>query len=68
MKPQSEKIYLVESRTYKYRHGVAYDSVYRTHGVYTSLEQAEEVARSYDTCMTTGYVKEVELNKEYENL
>lgn len=68
MKPQSKKVYLVESRTYKYRHGVAYDSVYRTRGIYTSREQAEEVARSYDTCMTTGFVTEVELNKEYDNL
>jgi len=68
MKTEPKRVYLVESQTYKYRHGVAYDSIYRTRGVYTSREQAEAVARSYDTCMTTGHVTEVELNKEYDSL
>lgn len=68
MKSELAKVYLVESRTYKYRHGVAYDTVYRIHGVYASREQAEVVAQSYDTCMTTGLVVEVELNKEYDEL
>lgn len=68
MKPQSQKVYLVESQTYRYRHGVAYDSVWRIRGVYSSREQAEAVAQSYGTCMTTGHVTEVELNKEYEEL
>ncbi len=68
MKAEIVKVYLVETQTYIFRHGVAYDTVYRVCGIYTSREQAEEVARSYDTSMTTGYVKEVELNKEYDNL
>ncbi|MDE5963109.1 MAG: hypothetical protein K2G58_03635 [Alistipes sp.] len=59
---------MVESQIYKYRHGVAYDTVYRIRGVYTSRERAEKVAQSYNTCMTTGHVTEVELNKEYDNL
>ena len=68
MELELSKVYLVESQTYKYRHGVAYDTVYRIRGVYASREQAEVVAQSYDTYMTTGFVVEVELNKEYDDL
>jgi len=68
MELELSKVYLVESQTYKYQHGAAYDTVYRIRGVYASREQAEVVAQSYDTYMTTGFVVEVELNKEYDEL
>lgn len=62
------KVYLVQTSTYLYRHGVAYDTVYRTRGVYTDKAEAERVARTYDDYATSGFVTEIELNKEYEQL
>lgn len=61
-------VYLVQTQTYLFRGGVAYDSVWRTIGVYTSRDRAEEVARSYDDLVTNGHVFDVELNKEHNNL
>lgn len=68
MKTEIEKVYLVEVQIFIFRQGVVYDTVYRVRGIFTTREQAEEVARSYDTSMTAGYVKEVELNREYNDL
>jgi len=62
------KVYLVQTSTYLFRHGVAYDTVYRTCGVYTDKAEAERVARTYDDYATSGLVTEIELNKEYEQL
>lgn len=62
------KVYLVQTSIYLYRHGVACDTVYRTRGVYTDKAEAERVARTYDDYATSGFVTEIELNKEYEQL
>lgn len=61
-------VYLVQTSTYMFRHGVAYNTVYRTHGVYTDKAEAERVARTYDDYATSGFVTEIELNKEYDQL
>lgn len=61
-------VYLVQTSTYLFRHGVAYDTVYRTRGVYTDKAEAERVARAYDDYATSGFVTEIELNKAYGQL
>lgn len=61
-------VYLVQTSTYLFRHGVAYDTVYRTHGVYTDKAEAEQVAHTHDDYATSGFVTEVELNKAYDQL
>lgn len=61
-------VYLVQTSTYLFRHGVAYDTVYRTRGVYTDKAEAERVAHAYDDYATSGFVTEVELNKAYDRL
>lgn len=61
-------VYLVQTSTYLFRHGVAYDTVYRTRGVYTDKVEAERVAHAYDDYATSGFVMEVELNQAYEQL
>lgn len=61
-------VYLVQTSTHLFRHGVTYDTVYRTRGVYTDKAEAERVARTYDDYATSGFVIELELNKEYEQL
>lgn len=65
---KSTVVYIVQTSTYLFRHGVAYDTVYRTRGIYTDKETAERVARTYDDYATSGYVTEVELNKTYDQL
>lgn len=61
-------VYLVQTSTYLFRHGVAYDTVYRTRGVYANKAEAEQAARAYDDYATSGFVTEVELNKAYDQL
>lgn len=62
------KVYLVQTSTYLFRHGVAYDTVYRTRGVYADKAEAERIAHTYDDYATTGFVTEIELNKAYDQL
>lgn len=40
----------------------------KNRGIFTTREEAERVAASYDTCITDSFVTEVELNKEYDNI
>lgn len=61
-------VYIVQVQSYLFKGGVAYDSVWRTIGVFTCIEKAEEVAKKYDDCTTIGHVVEIELDKEYDNL
>jgi len=61
-------VYLVQTQTYLFRSGKAYDSVWRTIGIYTNRDCAEKVAESYDDLITNGHVIDVQLNKEYDNL
>lgn len=61
-------VYLVQTSTWIFRHGVAHNTVYRMHGVYTDKEQAEQAAHSLDNYATTGFVTEIELDKTYDQL
>lgn len=66
MSSMKNTVYLVQTGTYLFRNGVACDTVYRTCGVYTDKAEAERIAHTYDDYATTGFVTEIELNKEYD--
>lgn len=61
-------VFLVMTNTYKYHNGAAYDMSIQTIGVFTTREQAEKVAESYNSPCVDGYCIEIELNKEYQDL
>ena len=61
-------VYLVQTQTYLFRSGKAYECFWRTIGIYTNRDCAEKVAESYYDLITNGHVIDVQLNKEYDNL
>lgn len=63
MKETKQVVYVVQTET-----NYPNKRVFKNRGVYMTHKQAKKVADSYDSCMTTGYVVEVELNKEYDEI